>query len=100
MDKAAIAVESYIKSVGGYLSDAQASRSGTDDDAYVEKTFTFRVPERLFDDTVNGLPGVVGTGASVLMRNVQQRDVTDEFVDHSARKKTLEVRRDKWRMWY
>jgi hypothetical protein len=75
---------------GGYLSSSNIY-TGQGDREF--GTLTIRVPAKNFDAT---LSAVEGTG-EVLSENVQATDVTEEYVDLTARKNSLTDQRDQYR---
>jgi phage shock protein PspC (stress-responsive transcriptional regulator) len=75
---------------GGYVSSSNVY-TGQGDREF--GTLTIRVPAKNFDAT---LSGVKATG-KVLNENVQATDVTEEYVDLSARKKALTDQREQYR---
>jgi Domain of unknown function (DUF4349) len=75
---------------GGYLSSSNVY-TGSGDREF--GTLTLRVPAKNFDAT---LEAVKATG-KVLNENVQATDVTEEYVDLTARKNSLTDQRDQYR---
>ncbi|MDD1656229.1 MAG: DUF4349 domain-containing protein [Methanomicrobiales archaeon] len=75
---------------GGYLSSSSIYTMQGERRA---ATLTLRVPAGNFDAT---LSAIAATG-KVLSQNVQQTDVTEEYVDLSARKKALTDQREQYR---
>jgi hypothetical protein len=80
LDIARPKLEELIKSVGGFVAMADESRNvGT----YREGRWTIRVPVKSSD----GFIEQVGTLGEVARKNVEAKDVTDEYVDVQARLK-------------
>ena len=82
------AIRTRAAALGGYI--VQSQSSGTDND--LSMTISFRVPVNRFDDALSGLQGMA---KKVISNTIGGQDVTEEFVDLEARRKTLETTRDR-----
>jgi hypothetical protein len=77
-------IEALVTSMGGYISASNAERSGDN----LEYTLTVRVPVDRFDQVLNGVRAF-----AVRIDHEQQKveDVTNQYIDLDARRRTLEA---------
>lgn len=88
LEKSFAAIESLVKSNGGYL----ASENRRNYDEQVENTLVIRIPTDHFDQLIQGLNGQI---VFLDYKNIEAKDVTEEFVDTEARlkaKREVELR--------
>ncbi|HEU4323033.1 MAG TPA: DUF4349 domain-containing protein [Roseiflexaceae bacterium] len=77
-----------VDQMGGYI--VKVETNGTDE--YMTSLITFRVPAASFD---KALTGTQALAEEVLSSTITGDDVTEEFVDLSARQRALEATRDR-----
>jgi hypothetical protein len=77
-----------VGQLGGYV--VKAETTGADEQMRSE--ITFRVPSGRFDQALSGAQGLA---KKLLGRTITGDDVTEEFVDLSARQRALEATRDR-----
>lgn len=77
-----------VGQLGGYVVKSETSG----DDEAMRSEITFRVPSGRFDQAMSGAQGLA---KKVLSRTISGDDVTQEFVDLSARQRALEATRDR-----
>jgi uncharacterized protein DUF4349 len=82
------AVQAAAAQFGGYVVKVETSGA----EQHLTSRIIFRVPATRFDEA---LSGVQGLAKKVLARTVSGDDVTEEFVDLTARLTNLEVTRDR-----
>jgi hypothetical protein len=85
-DSAAVArqIETLITRMGGYVAASNAQRQGE----LLTYTLTVRVPVDRYDQT---LAGIRGYAVRIDREHGQVEDVTDQYVDLDARRRTLEA---------
>ncbi len=81
-DKALLLADKY----GGYLVSSRSSASG-EEGALRSGTISIRVPESAFDQTITDAGGL----GDVMSREIDTQDVTEEYVDLSARLKNAKA---------
>lgn len=93
--EAKIEIEQRVQGMAGegaFVVSSNVSESGREGNPYVN--MTVRVPAEQFDETMDWLEGLAVEGTSPTVSESAQ-DVTEEYVDISARVESLEAARDR-----
>lgn len=79
-----VSLTDVVNKFGGYISNSSSSE--------YDNSYTVRIPQEKFDEFLS----LIGDFGKVLSKNINARDVTEEYYDTQARLETKKILREKY----